>query len=72
MATLSSNLLYIAFVMYLIGTFVFTGTIKGKNDKRKYDNWAKAGITITIIGFISPEREISFLEKIVAEIIMLL
>ena len=51
--TLSSNLLYIAFVLYLIGTFVFAGTIKSKNDKRNYDNWAKAGITITIIGFVS-------------------
>ena len=53
MATLSSNLLYIAFILYLIGTFVFAGTIKSKNDKRNYDNWAKAGIVITLIGFAS-------------------
>ena len=51
--TLSSNLLYIAFILYLIGTIVFAGAIKGKNDKRTYNNWAKAGIFITIIGFIS-------------------
>lgn len=53
MATLSSNLLYIAFILYLIATFIFAGTIRGKNDKRSYENWAKTGIIITIIGFAS-------------------
>lgn len=53
MATLSSNLLYIAFVLYLIATFVFAGSIKGKNDKWSYEKWAKAGIIITIIGFVA-------------------
>ncbi len=53
MATLSSNLLYIAFILYLIATFVFAGSIKGKNDTRTYKKWATAGLSITIIGFVA-------------------
>lgn len=54
MAQLSSNLLYIAFFMYLIGTFLFAGAIR---DKRKQDDkknkWAQTGLVVTIIGFIT-------------------
>ncbi|WP_075982177.1 c-type cytochrome biogenesis protein CcsB [Bacillus massilinigeriensis] len=55
MVNLSSNLLYIAFVLYLVATLFFGGAIK---DKRKKDNngpnrWAKIGLVITVVGFIS-------------------
>ena len=51
MAELSGNLLFVAFILYLISTFIFAGSIKGKADTRNYNGWAKAGITVTIIGF---------------------
>lgn len=51
MAELSGNLLFAAFVLYLVSTFIFAGSIKGKADTRNYKGWAKAGITVTIIGF---------------------
>ncbi|WP_455676026.1 c-type cytochrome biogenesis protein CcsB [Pradoshia sp.] len=53
MAELSSNLLFAAFILYLVSTFVFAGSIKGKADTRNYKGWAKAGITVTIIGFVA-------------------
>lgn len=51
MAELSGNLLFAAFILYLVSTFIFAGSIKGKADTRNYKGWAKAGITVTIIGF---------------------
>ena len=54
LADLSSNLLYVAFIAYLIATFVFGGAVKGnkegtfKSEKR----WGRVAITITLIGFI--------------------
>ncbi|WP_318245597.1 c-type cytochrome biogenesis protein CcsB [Halobacillus yeomjeoni] len=52
LSTLSSNLLYAAFFIYLIATFFFGGTIrdKGKGKSRVAGN---IGITITIIGFLT-------------------
>lgn len=53
LAEISSNLLYVAFIAYLIATFVFGGAVKGnkqgtfKSEKR----WGIAAITITLIGF---------------------
>lgn len=58
MAELSSNLLLIAFVIYLIATLFFGGAIRQKKgmDESHYKNKvtlsAKIGITLTIIGFI--------------------
>lgn len=49
----SSNLLYVAFVLYLIATFVFAGTIRDKQSNSNIAKWAKIGITMTIIGFIA-------------------
>ncbi len=55
LADLSSNLLYVAFIAYLIATFVFGGAVKGnkegtfKSEKR----WGRVAITITLIGFIA-------------------
>ena len=53
MAELSSNLLYAAFILYLIATFLFGGAIKDKRgaEEKKQNKWAKLGIFITIIGF---------------------
>lgn len=56
MAELSSNLLYIAFVLYLIGTAFFGGAIRAKTDGQKEtgpNKWANIAIFITIIGFIA-------------------
>ncbi len=55
MVSLSSNLLYAAFILYLIATVVFGGAIKQKkgigNSELGFNRWSKLGITITIIGF---------------------
>lgn len=57
MVNLSANLLYTAFVLYLIATLVFGGAIKEKKtddlDKQNPNRWSKIGITITIVGFIA-------------------
>lgn len=51
----SSNFLYASFILYLIATFLFGGSIKVKKgaEERKQNIWAILGITITIIGFIA-------------------
>jgi cytochrome c-type biogenesis protein CcsB len=56
LVTLSSNLLYIAFILYLIATLFFGGAIKSKNrdgEKQGTNGWGKIAILLTIIGFIS-------------------
>ncbi|KKK37557.1 cytochrome C biogenesis protein [Mesobacillus campisalis] len=56
MVSLSSNLLYIAFVLYLVATAFFGGAIKGKKEGQEAkgsNKWAKIAITITIAGFIA-------------------
>lgn len=53
LADLSSNLLYVAFIAYLIATFVFGGAVKG-NKEGTYNSekrWGRVAITITLIGF---------------------
>ncbi|WP_370224796.1 c-type cytochrome biogenesis protein CcsB [Cytobacillus sp.] len=52
MVTISSNLLYTAFILYLIATVFFAGSIKDKKNINKGPNkWAAIGLWITIIGF---------------------
>ncbi|MCM3167607.1 c-type cytochrome biogenesis protein CcsB [Peribacillus frigoritolerans] len=53
MAELSSNLLYAAFILYLIATFLFGGSIKDKRgaEEKEQNKWAKLGIFVTILGF---------------------
>ncbi|RBP89545.1 cytochrome c-type biogenesis protein CcsB [Cytobacillus firmus] len=52
MVTISSNLLYTAFILYLIATVFFAGSIKDKKNTNKGPNkWAAIGLWITIIGF---------------------
>jgi cytochrome c-type biogenesis protein CcsB len=52
-AQLSSNLLYVAFVLYLIATLFFGGSIKAKNSKADVSRWEKIGIFVTLVGFLS-------------------
>ncbi|WHY75923.1 c-type cytochrome biogenesis protein CcsB [Neobacillus sp. WH10] len=56
MATLSSNLLFIAFILYLVATLFYGGSIKSKKDKNEKNGtnrWGKIAVLLTIIGFIS-------------------
>ncbi|CAH0345590.1 c-type cytochrome biogenesis protein CcsB [Bacillus sp. CECT 9360] len=55
MAQLSSNLLYIAFILYLVATFFFAGSIKDKRGQaeKKQNKWAIIGIILTISGFVA-------------------
>ena len=52
---LSGNLLFVAFICYLIGTFLFGGAIKEKNDTaaKRADKYGKFAIIVTIIGFLA-------------------
>jgi cytochrome c-type biogenesis protein CcsB len=53
--SLSSNLLLVAFIAYLVGTFLFGGAIKERNDTaaNRADKWGKLAITVTIIGLVA-------------------
>ncbi|MCF3944858.1 c-type cytochrome biogenesis protein CcsB [Oceanobacillus alkalisoli] len=54
LVNLSSNLLFVAFILYLIATLFFGATIRDKRSKRNGKEIAgKIGITITIIGFLA-------------------
>ncbi|RLQ95053.1 c-type cytochrome biogenesis protein CcsB [Falsibacillus albus] len=54
---ISSNLLFIAFILYLIGTLFFGGSIRSKKGMDKsgneLNNWGKIAIVITLAGFAS-------------------
>jgi cytochrome c-type biogenesis protein CcsB len=56
LVNLSSNLLYIAFILYLIATLFYGGAIKSKkeaNEKKGTNRWGKIAVVLTIVGFIS-------------------
>jgi cytochrome c-type biogenesis protein CcsB len=56
LVNLSSNLLYIAFILYLIATLFYGGAIKYKkevNEKEGTNRWGKIAVVLTIVGFIS-------------------
>lgn len=58
MEQLSSNLLLIAFILYLVSTFFFAGAVSRKKfstEKQlaRNEKWGKIGITITLVGFLS-------------------
>ncbi|MEC2075730.1 c-type cytochrome biogenesis protein CcsB [Metabacillus fastidiosus] len=54
MAAISSTFLYIAFIVYLIGIFLFGGSIRDKRHKsEKMSKWTVIAVTVTIIGLIS-------------------
>ncbi|HLR66354.1 c-type cytochrome biogenesis protein CcsB [Virgibacillus alimentarius] len=51
--SISSFMLYTAFIIYLIATFFFGATIKDKNKEHKKGIAGTIGITLTIIGFLA-------------------
>jgi|SRR5579875_3351964 len=56
MASISSNLLFIAFILYLAATLFYGGSIKVKkdsNEKKTTNKWGQIAVLLTIIGFIS-------------------
>ncbi|MCA1030572.1 c-type cytochrome biogenesis protein CcsB [Bacillus timonensis] len=53
MAELSGNLLYVAFILYLVATLFFGGSIKDKRTTESKNRWSQIGIIITIIGFLA-------------------
>ncbi|MGV2938389.1 c-type cytochrome biogenesis protein CcsB [Mesobacillus sp. LC4] len=56
MVELSSNFLFTAFILYLVGILFFGGAIKDKrhaDQKNAPNKWAKIGILVTIAGFLS-------------------
>lgn len=56
MANASGNLLFAAFILYIVAIVFFGGSIKqkkGLNHQDKINNWAKIGVAITILGFIA-------------------
>ncbi|MED3624894.1 c-type cytochrome biogenesis protein CcsB [Neobacillus thermocopriae] len=56
MVEISGNLLFIAFILYLIATLFFGGSIKAKKDinkKKETNSWGKIAVCLTIVGFIS-------------------
>ncbi|WP_068982998.1 MULTISPECIES: c-type cytochrome biogenesis protein CcsB [Lysinibacillus] len=51
---ISGNLLFVAFIAYLVATLLFGGSIKQSNATGKNtDKWGKLAIIVTIIGFLS-------------------
>ena len=53
MVEISSNLLYTAFILYLIATAFFGGAIRDKTMSSKNNKWGKIGFGISVIGFIA-------------------
>ncbi|WP_019415245.1 c-type cytochrome biogenesis protein CcsB [Paenisporosarcina sp. TG20] len=56
LVSISSNLLFVAFVCYLIATLFFGGAVKGTKvgtTSNSEKRWGLLGIIVTIIGFIS-------------------
>src|SRR5699024_2296504 len=53
LTSISSFMLYTAFVLYLIATFFFGATIKDKHKDHKKGVAGTIGITLTIIGFLA-------------------
>ncbi|RYI31307.1 c-type cytochrome biogenesis protein CcsB [Bacillus infantis] len=54
MVALSGNLLYTAFILYLIATLFFGGSIRDKRHgagQKSPNRWARIAITVTIAGF---------------------
>lgn len=52
---ISGNLLFAAFIAYLVGTLLFGGAIKSSKPDgavTRADNWGKLAIIVTIIGFL--------------------
>ncbi|MEV5027458.1 c-type cytochrome biogenesis protein CcsB [Paenibacillus sp. LPE1-1-1.1] len=54
MIAFSSNLLYSAFFLYLVSTFLFGGAIRDRRKQyEKPSKWAAVAISVTILGFVT-------------------
>ena len=55
LASLSSNLLLVSFIAYLVATLFFGGAVKGAKTEAMYkkNKWGRIGIIITAIGFLA-------------------
>ncbi|HSO57535.1 MAG TPA: c-type cytochrome biogenesis protein CcsB, partial [Paenisporosarcina sp.] len=55
LVSISSNLLFVAFICYLVATLFFGGAVKvsGSETSASEKRWGKIGIIVTIIGFIA-------------------
>ena len=55
LASLSSNLLLVSFIAYLVATLFFGGAVKGAKTEAMYkkNKWGRIGIIITTIGFLT-------------------
>lgn len=55
LVAISGNLLFFAFVCYLVATLLFGGAVKGANSEKSASElrWGKLAIIVTILGFIS-------------------
>lgn len=53
MINLSSNLLYVAFILYLLATVFFAASIRDKYSKSNINKWSRIGFIVTIIGLLS-------------------
>ncbi|SFA98028.1 MULTISPECIES: c-type cytochrome biogenesis protein CcsB [unclassified Bacillus (in: firmicutes)] len=56
MVAISSNLLFTAFILYLVAILLFGGAIRSKKDldaKKGSNKWGKLAIVVTVIGFIA-------------------
>ncbi|SEP69515.1 c-type cytochrome biogenesis protein CcsB [Piscibacillus halophilus] len=51
--TVSSNFLYVSFILYLVATIFFGATIGNKREANTKSKASKIAITITILGFLS-------------------
>ncbi|EGQ27498.1 cytochrome c biogenesis protein ResC [Sporosarcina newyorkensis 2681] len=55
LVAVSSNLLFVSFIAYLVATVFFGGAIKRSKTEKAYHNskWGTIGLIITIIGFLT-------------------
>lgn len=55
LVSISGNLLFVAFVCYLIATLFFGGAVKGSKSEASTSEkrWGRIGIIVTIVGFIA-------------------
>jgi cytochrome c-type biogenesis protein CcsB len=49
---LSSNFLFTAFIIYLVATFFFAGSIRDRKENTKSNRWGTIGFILAVIGFL--------------------
>lgn len=53
LVNLSSNFLYAAFILYLVSTIMFAGSIRDKHSTSDTSKWGKIAFGTTVLGFLS-------------------